>query len=95
MVPPRPPKKKNKKEQKQKQKRPHFDYTGKNILIPSKTEYVKCLMEKIETFIKRMRWKANFFLQADSTEETGTESDSDTEDSTCGKDHLSNETRRL
>ena len=38
----------------------------KNIPIPDKsTHYIK-LIEKIESFIKRIRWKAHFFLNNDN-----------------------------
>ena len=36
-------------------------YSLKNIPIPSKRNYLKSLMEKVESLIKRMRWKAYFF----------------------------------
>ena len=38
-----------------------FDYSTKNIPIPSKKLYLKRLVEKTEQLIKRMRWKAHFF----------------------------------
>lgn len=39
-----------------------FGYSLKNIPIPEKIYYTKALMEKTESFLKRMRWKAHFFL---------------------------------
>ena len=39
-----------------------LDYSKKNIPIPSKHEYRIQLLSKAEKVIKRMRWKANFFL---------------------------------
>ena len=39
-----------------------YDYSLKNIPIPSKTSCNLKLIEKIESVIKRMRWKAYFFL---------------------------------
>ena len=39
-----------------------FDYSLKNIPIPSKSSYQLQLIDKIESVIKRMRWKAHFFL---------------------------------
>ena len=39
----------------------NFGYSLKNIPIPSKDSYLKCLMEKVESLIKRMRWKAYFY----------------------------------
>ena len=35
-----------------------YNYSTKNISIPSEQNYKLQLAEKIETFIKRMRWKA-------------------------------------
>ena len=39
-----------------------FDYSMKNIPIPSRAAYTTNLLEKVESVIKRMRWKAYFFL---------------------------------
>ena len=41
-----------------------MNYSGKNIPLPT-----KCLLEKIELVIKRMHWKAHFFLKKNDTEE--------------------------
>ena len=38
-----------------------FDYSTKNIPIPLRHSYLKSLKEKVESVIKRMRWKAFFF----------------------------------
>ena len=35
-----------------------FDYSTKNIPLPTKKLYLSCLIEKVELIIKRMRWKA-------------------------------------
>ena len=35
----------------------YFNYSMKNIPIPSKKQYLKYLTEKVELLIKRMRWK--------------------------------------
>ena len=43
--------------------RMNFGYSLKNIPIPSSKSYKLKLIEKTESFIKRMRWKAHFFLQ--------------------------------
>ena len=43
--------------------RKNYDYSLKNIPLPSKDAYKKRLVEKVEIFIKRMRWKAYFFDQ--------------------------------
>eukprot|EP00111_Clytia_hemisphaerica_P006802 TCONS_00019646-protein len=45
-----------------------FEYSYKNIPIPSERNYKIQLIEKVEKFIKRMRWKAKFFDQADNEE---------------------------
>ena len=45
-----------------------FDYSLKNIPIPSQDAYLKNLIEKVESVTKRMRWKANFFLKGSTTQ---------------------------
>ena len=40
-----------------------FDYSLKNIPIPSQDAYLRNLIEKVENVLKRMRWKAHFFLK--------------------------------
>ncbi len=42
-----------------------FDYSLKNIPIPSQDAYLRNLIEKVESVLKRMRWKAHFFLKGD------------------------------
>ena len=39
----------------------NFDYSVKNIPIPSNQFYLKCMIEKIESLIGRMPWKEQFF----------------------------------
>ena len=39
-----------------------FGYSLKNIPIPRKLTYTKLLVEKTENFLKRLRWKAHFYL---------------------------------
>ena len=39
-----------------------FKYSQKNIPVPSRTSYKLQLIDKMESVIKRMRWKAHFFL---------------------------------
>ena len=39
----------------------NLDYSLKNIPIPGKIPYMKKLLEKVESFIRRIRWKAFFF----------------------------------
>ena len=45
-----------------------FEHSLKNIPIPSTTSYKLKLIEEIESVIKRMRWKANFFLRENLTQ---------------------------
>ena len=40
-----------------------FDYSLKNIPMPSQDAYWRNFIENVENVIKRMRWKANFFLK--------------------------------
>ena len=39
----------------------NFDYLLKNIPIPSKSKYSKSMAEKVESFIRSLRWKAYHF----------------------------------
>ena len=45
----------------------NFNYSLKNILIPAKPSYQLKLIDKIESMIKRMHWKALFFLNGGDT----------------------------
>jgi len=40
----------------------NFSYSTKNILLASKTKYLQTLIDKTESLIQQMRWKAFFFL---------------------------------
>lgn len=40
----------------------NIGYSTKNIPLPSKNDYLQRLIEKTEQFLRRMRWKAFFFL---------------------------------
>ena len=44
-------------------KRLNIDYSLKNIPIPWADSYKRRLIEKVESVIRRMRWKAFFFLK--------------------------------
>ena len=44
----------------------NYNYSLKKIPIPSITSYQLKLIEKVESVIKRMRWKAHFFLNGDN-----------------------------
>ena len=46
----------------------HLPYSWKNIPIPSHDTYRQKLIEMVESLIKRMRWKAFFFLRGDKDE---------------------------
>ena len=41
----------------------NINYSLKNIPIPSNESHLIKLIEKIESVVKRMRWRAHFFLQ--------------------------------
>ena len=49
-----------------------FDYSTKNIPIPPGNSYLKSLIEKVESAIKRMRWKAFFFDRNDQDNKEAT-----------------------
>ena len=42
-----------------------FGYSTKNIGIPSKKEYSLELISSINQFVRRLRWRANFFKNPD------------------------------
>lgn len=44
----------------------NFGYSTKNIPVPGRDEYLQRLIEKTEHLLKRMRWKAFFFLNPDA-----------------------------
>ena len=39
----------------------NFGYSLKNIPLPNKKTYTKLMIEKTQSFLKRLRWKAFFF----------------------------------
>ena len=39
----------------------NLGYSLKNIIIPSKANYLKSMMDKVDNFNKRIPWKAHFF----------------------------------
>ena len=51
----------------------NFNYSLKNIPTPSRSSYQLKLIDKIESVIKRMRWKAFFFLKDNNSNETARE----------------------
>ena len=50
-----------------------FDYSYKNIPIPSERNYKLQLMDKIELVIKRLRWKAHFYNEKKDVKENETQ----------------------
>lgn len=44
----------------------NLGYSTKNIPIPEHKEYLKSLIQKTESLLRRMRWKAFFFLNPDA-----------------------------
>ena len=46
-----------------------FNYSLKNIGLPSQHQYKKQLIEKAESVVQRMRWKAHFFLNGECSNE--------------------------
>ena len=44
-----------------------FNYSLRNIPIPNRRTYLLSLLDKVENFIKRLRWKAFFFDLNDQT----------------------------
>ena len=51
-----------------------FGYSSKNIPIPSKSSYLKVMINKLESFVKRLRWRA-FFFERGSTDTDASISD--------------------
>ena len=45
----------------------NIGYSTKNIPLPSRNDYLQRLIEKTEQFLRRMCWKAHFFLNSDTT----------------------------
>ena len=43
----------------------NIGYSTKNIPLPSQHDFLQRLIEKTEQFLRRMRWKAYFFLNRD------------------------------
>ena len=50
-----------------------LNYSTKNIPLPSKKTYLKHLTDKVEKFIKRVRWKVKFFESEDNDQTEQTE----------------------
>ena len=56
-----------------------MNYSSKNIPLHSRRDYLKRLLEKVESVVKRMRWRAFFFLDQDNSENETTSESSDGE----------------
>ena len=54
-------------------KRASLEYSLKNIPLPSNEAFTKRLIEMVESVLKRMRWKAFFFLRGSENETRGGE----------------------
>ena len=54
----------------------NFGFSLKNIPLTSKYNYIKQLTEKVEDFIKRLRWKAYFFKKADRNNDNNEDNNS-------------------
>ena len=44
----------------------NLNYSTKNIPLPPRNEYMNRLIEKTEHFLRRLRWKAHFFLSGEA-----------------------------
>ena len=49
----------------------NIDCSLKNIPIPPDRVYKKGLLAKVESVVRRMRWKAFFFLRGEQMEDAG------------------------
>ena len=47
--------------------RVNLGYSTKNIPIAAPNEYLKCLIENTESFLRRVRWKAYHYLHPTET----------------------------
>ena len=54
----------------------NIQYSLKNIPIPSSFDYLKCLVSKMEDFVKRLRWKA-FWYEKKLREEADRQNNTD------------------
>ena len=60
----------------------YFGYSMKNIPIAPPSNYKYKLIEKVESVIKRMRWRAHFFLKKQKPED---EKDNEQEQNSTNK----------
>ena len=57
-----------------------INYSLKNIPIPAQSTYLKCLVDKVENFVKRLRWKVFFYekkLNNDSSSDSSSDDEND------------------
>lgn len=47
----------------------NLGYSTKNIPLPSEKDYLKCMISKVETFLRNIRWRTFFFLNPETTTE--------------------------
>ena len=73
----------------------NFQYYLNNIPIPKDNAYLKCLIDKTEHFIKRIRWKAFFYdrdnpytTPANETEESEGHSSASNDESSSSDEEL-------
>ena len=46
-----------------------FNYSLKNIGLPTQNQYRRSLIQKVESVTQRMRWKAHFYLNGETKNE--------------------------
>ena len=51
----------------------NLGYSTKNIPVAQPKEYLKCLVTKTESFLRRIRWKAYHFLKPDESAESASQ----------------------
>ena len=56
-----------------------IEYSLKNIPIPTDSTYIKCLIEKTESFIKRVRWAAFWYERKQNNRNTDPNENQDEE----------------
>ena len=49
----------------------NFGYSLKNIPIPSNQHYLRCLIDKLNSFIRCLRWKAFYFNNKAESDDIG------------------------
>lgn len=62
-------------------------YSTKNIIIPNNDSYLKALIDKTSNFIRRIRWRALFFLKNQDDSHDQDSSDSNSDEDSVGQKH--------